>query len=278
MLCAIAAGTSGVSNASDFHSPRTAALGGAGRAGPFINDAIYLNPSFISYLTARSISLNFEKYNDGGGGGRIYNFSVQDGTAPLFQAGVGFTHRDEGSLVSIGASRSLLKRIGVGVGYKLWFTDQDPVNFPKGSDAIIAVTYIAETWLQAVLVVDNFFKAKATSQRGAHREIAIGTKINVMEMLLVYFDPHWAPDLPEGRVFGHELGVEVPALKDIFLRAGHFRNAYQPAYYGRADGMGFGFAWVAPRLSLEASMTKINGSMERVPDATIYNFGATIFF
>ena len=37
-------------NASDYQSPRTAALGGAGHASPLLNDAIYLNPSFSSFM------------------------------------------------------------------------------------------------------------------------------------------------------------------------------------------------------------------------------------
>ena len=36
--------------AADFQSPRTAALGGAGHAAPMLNDAIYLNPSFVSFM------------------------------------------------------------------------------------------------------------------------------------------------------------------------------------------------------------------------------------
>ena len=33
--------STGSALATDYHSPRTAALGGAGRAGPLLNDSIY---------------------------------------------------------------------------------------------------------------------------------------------------------------------------------------------------------------------------------------------
>src|SRR4051812_23643954 len=68
--------------ASDFHSPRTAALGGAGHAGPLLNDGVYLNPSFASFLPSYSVSGNLLLFHgpDGPNGdpsyhGRNYNVS-----------------------------------------------------------------------------------------------------------------------------------------------------------------------------------------------------------
>src|SRR5690348_2766114 len=51
--------------ASDFHSPRTDALGGAGHASPLLGDAIYLNPSFTSFIQTHSLSLNYLVYGAG---------------------------------------------------------------------------------------------------------------------------------------------------------------------------------------------------------------------
>ncbi|HTL11709.1 MAG TPA: hypothetical protein VL588_04440 [Bdellovibrionota bacterium] len=266
------------SRASDFHSPRTAGLGGAGHAGPFINDALYLNPSFIPYLTARSLGVNFEKFSGmQSPSGRIYNLSVQDGTAPLFQAGLGYTQRDEGGLLTAGASKSVVQRLGVGIGYKLWMQGKDGKH-SKGSDGTFSVTWLPTTWLQSALIIDNLFKSKASAQRNAHREIILGTKTNIMEMLIIYFDPHWIPDNPDGQTFGHELGIEIPVFSDFFLRLGQFSNAYQPFLYGLAEGLSSGLAWVAPKLSVDIALTRVLHSSQGFQPATSFIFGATIFF
>src|SRR5690606_36618254 len=86
---------------SDFHSPRSSALGGSGRAGPLLNDAITLNPSFCSFLPAYSFSANYSFYEGPGyqtpagpnsHSGHVYNLSIQDGRTELLQAGVSLTH------------------------------------------------------------------------------------------------------------------------------------------------------------------------------------------
>src|SRR5947209_4004303 len=86
---------------SDFQSARTAALGGAGHAGPMLNDAIYLNPSYASFLPTYAIGGNWVTFNgkDDHFKGRAANLTVQDGRNEYFQAGVGYTLREDGSFV-----------------------------------------------------------------------------------------------------------------------------------------------------------------------------------
>ena len=86
--------------ASDFLSPRTAALGGAGHAGPLLNDAIYVNDSYISLLPTFSVAGNYGwgNYSDGSYKYRLQNASIQDGNpTDLFQAGIAYTKRDDGT-------------------------------------------------------------------------------------------------------------------------------------------------------------------------------------
>src|SRR4051812_25896306 len=79
----ICLGFSGASAlASDFHSARTAALGGAGRAGPLLNDGIYLNPSFLAFLQSYTFAGQYE-WNKGDAHGRILQASIQDGSSQL---------------------------------------------------------------------------------------------------------------------------------------------------------------------------------------------------
>src|SRR5689334_3011746 len=73
----------------DFLSPRTAALGGAGHAGPLLNDSLFLNPAYISFVPANNVSVNYLSYNGGAdtlnpNSGRNYNVGIQDGQNPLF--------------------------------------------------------------------------------------------------------------------------------------------------------------------------------------------------
>jgi len=261
---------------SDFQTARVAALGGAGHAGPLFAESIYLNPSFASYYPQRIISSHFQSY-DGvpNPDGRLFNVSVADGTAPLFQAGVGYTHRDDGRVLHFGASKSVQKQIGIGIGYKL-FLDQRG-DSPRGSDATLSSTYFLNPWLTLALVIDNVFRSEAGRARNAPREIILGTKINLNQILLVYFDPHWHPDRGSEN-FGHETGLEIPFYKDFFLRAGAFRNAYVPMFSGIGDGVGAGVGWIGPKIVFDYGFKRITGSKFGLPSATSHLFGLTVFF
>ena len=118
---------SSTARSSDFQSPRTAALGGAGHANPMLNDAIYLNPSFTSFLPSYSMSGNYAFFGgpsncDGCGPsdphGHVANASIQDGRSELFQAGVGLTLLNDRKILDVGASRTVVSKLGVGIGGK----------------------------------------------------------------------------------------------------------------------------------------------------------------
>src|SRR4051812_17667173 len=74
-------------SASDFQSARTAALGGAGHAAPLLNDSIYLNPSFESFLPTYTGAANYFNHSAGAVDaegshelhGRGWNASLHDG-------------------------------------------------------------------------------------------------------------------------------------------------------------------------------------------------------
>ncbi|OFZ20607.1 MAG: hypothetical protein A2X94_11335 [Bdellovibrionales bacterium GWB1_55_8] len=264
--------------ASDFHSPRTAGLGGAGRAGPIMNDAIYLNPSFGALLPSYSVSINALYFRgpatepDGSSflHGRNLNASVQDGRSELFQAGVGYTRGESFNFLHLGASRAFVKRFGFGIGAKL--------IMPRGEDGkvvrdgTLSVSLVASEWLQVVGLVDNLFESGTTL--GLLREYALGTKINVSRIILFYFDPHIAPALTPASTFGHESGAEFVMASDLFLRVGAFRNAYIPFLESRADGYGLGLGWIGPRMQLDWGMTRAL----RPTAATSHIFGATLYF
>lgn len=257
-------GTASGALASDFHSPRTAALGGAGHAGPLLNDSIILNPSYTSFLPTYSLA---GTYSSGEG----YNFSVQDGRTQLFQAGVSYTQRDALRMIQVGASRSIVKRLGFGVGGKFYINRATNTMF---HDAVFSTSGVISNWFQAAFIVDNLIQSEAGRAFGMYREFTLGTKFNIDRMLLLYFDPHLIPDSPNGSEYGYEAGVEFVTFSDVFLRGGAFRNSRVPSQYAYGNGYGLGLGWVAPRLSLDYGVSRI---IRPVHD-TIHHVGMTIFF
>ena len=264
--------------ASDFHSPRTDALGGAGHAAPLLSDAIYLNPSFGSFAQVHSLSFNYLTF---GGGtintpqgptdfyGHNINVSMLDGTAEnLFQAGVGYTRREDVTLIHIGTSKSIVDKYGVGLGGKIILPND--FSGTRYADATFSVSGIITDWIQSSLIIDNIWETLPA--QGFYREVILATRFNVMKILMLYFDPHWTPSLASP--YGYEAGIEFPFMSDLFLRGGMFKNSTIPYQAQKGDGYGVGFGWLAPKLSLDYSYSRV-----LIPIASYsHNVGATLFF
>lgn len=262
--------------ASDFESPRTLALGGAGHAGPLLNDPIYLNPSFVSFNQSYAIGLSILKYSNDPYHGRNYNLSLQDGRTEAFQAGVGYTVREDASLVHVVASRQVIPTVlSAGVGAKMLFAP----NQKTARDITVSMGGAVTPWMQLALITDNLIQSDEGKAHGLYREIILGSKINVMGIVFAYIDPHLAPSVPGGNSFGHEMGLEFTLMADLFLRLGTFRNSnvfYQSGL--RGNGWGAGIGWVAPRISIDYALSRVNDSRGGLQQTTSHNFGATIFF
>lgn len=267
--------------ASDFHSPRTDALGGAGHASPLLCDSIFINPSFGSFTQTHSLSFNYMTYGNGTKEtnqgtipyyGHNINISVLDGTPEsLFQAGVGYTRRDDSSIVHISASKQVIPKLSFGIGTKFIFpNDSSGTRLIEGT---ASGTLLLTEWLQASAILDN---ALGNAQdKGFYREYILGTKFNIMGIVLIYADPHLFANLPQDqKAFGYEAGVEFPFAIDVFLRGGIFKNSTIPYQAQRGDGYGLGFGWVAPKLSLDYAFSRAISPVS----ANSHNFGITVYF
>ncbi len=271
--------------ASDFHSPRTAALGGAGHAHPILNDAIYLNPSFVSFLPSYSISANYlwfrgPKESDAQEvapyHGHNWNFSIQDGRSELFQAGAGLSFMEDSTKVHVGASKAIVKRWGVGIGGK-YIRPKSDSRKNTLKDATFSTTGLINDSIYAALIIDNLLESTYGKELGYHREITLGSKFNLEKIMIFYLDPLWVPNLEGGRYgkYGYEAGVELTPFSDMFLRFGMFRNAKLPFTGGmRSRGFGFGIGWIAPRVSLDFGISR---SLEPI-QATAQEVGMTVYF
>ncbi len=279
--------------ASDFHSPRTASLAGAGHASPLLNDSIYLNPAYVSYLTNTvSVGSSYLRYESGDQNqdptkpnsnglathGRSYLVSLQDGRSEVFQAGVGYAINEGGSSLHLGAAKSVVKRVGVGVGSKFFF---NPTKQSLASEFSASTIVFPFQDMQIAVIVDNLFENSADRSRGLYREYLLGLKYNVMGILILYFDPHLVPALADAS-WGHESGVEFIVMKDLFLRAGFSRNAKVPYLTGINDhsfgtygsSFGVGAGWISPKFSLDYAMAR---TLDPV-FYTSHTLGMTMYF
>jgi hypothetical protein len=250
----------------DYLSPRTAGIGGAGHAAPILNDAIYMNPSFGSFNPGYTVSVGYVNYD-----GRNLNVAVQDGRNEMLQAGVGYTQREEGKMVHVGASRSFLKRTGFGLGAKFFFGSDD---MPTGQDFNLSMSGIVSEWVQIALIADNLRETDAGKQRNLYRQFTLGTKVNIDKIVLLYADPHLIPNRTDGDAFGHSAGIEFVMLRDFFWRLGSFRNANVPWLNRHGTGWSTGLGWVGPRFSVDWALTRVT----RPVLESAHTFGLTMYF
>ncbi|MBS1962273.1 MAG: hypothetical protein JST04_08665 [Bdellovibrionales bacterium] len=247
-----------VSNAyaADYHSPRAASLGGAGHAAPLLNDAIYLNPAMIAMLPAYSVSVSHESISGPDNTepqALVQNASIQDGTNPVFSAGIGYTRKTYGREVGFGVASRISQQYSAGVGGRFLF-GSDSRN--SAMDTSISGAGEPIDWLQTGFIVDNLVEnVKLTNGWNQYREFTLGLKANVMKMLFLYVDPHVTPSKP-GDTFGWEAGFELPLMSDLFLRGGMNKNSFQPALGGYGHGHAFGLGMAFPRISLDLAVTR----------------------
>jgi hypothetical protein len=244
-----------------------------------LNDSIYLNPSYVSFTPSYSISANYswfggpphcEECGPTDPHGHVLNASIQDGRSELFQAGVGLTLNNDRKALNIGASRAIVQKLGVGLGGK-WILPETE-NPSLMWDTLASITFLPMDWLQFAAIADNIFEPEKNRAFGLYREYILGTKVNVMNVVLIYFDPHLTPNAPE--TFGHEAGLEFPFASDFFFRLGSFRNANVPAVNLRGTGYSGGLGWVAPASSFDFGYQR----MISPTLCNIYSFSITAFF
>lgn len=263
------------SQANEFRSPRSAALGGAGHANPLLNDSVFQNPSFASFLPVYSWSANYKALGEGRG--RAYSISVLDGRSELFQASAGYTVRDDLTALQIGASRKVGPRMTAGVGAKLFYSKAKD-RLANSRNFNLSATAAPADWLQVALIADNLLVPSDTEQLGLERELILGTKFKVTEKVLLYVDPRARLgnrlDLPQNPVLAYEAGGEFQIFKDFYFRMGAFRNIMHSDVREKSRGFGYGLGWVAPRMSFDFAIDRVLSPQDRLS----MNSGVTLYF
>lgn len=257
--------------AADFHSPRTASLGGAGHASPLGNDSIYLNPGYTPFVPTSSLGMYWTAWQTAGGAyGRNYAVTIQDGKSEAFQAGLAHTQRDDGRFIHVGVSKSFIQRTGFGLGTKFYFPNN--ANWMM-TDLTIGFSGLPTYWLQLALVVDNIFESEYGRNLNLTREWILGTRTNLMGIVTLYMDPIYLPSLPDANRWAFEGGAEFHVLIDLNLRAGWFYNSMVPYLSRRDRGYSVGAGWNGPRISIDYAHT-----WATTADGWSNNISATMFF
>jgi hypothetical protein len=263
---------------SDYQSPRAAALGGASRANPILNDSIYLNPSFASFLPTYSLALGWSTYRGTPEyGARAYNVSILDGRSPLFQAGVGYTVKDGGSHIHVAASKALLERLSIGVGSQFFMSRDRGVR--SAQDVSVGMTYIPVESFQFAVVGEHLLETEEGKSQNWSRRVVVGTQVNVMNIFSLMADAQYAPNTSSGERAGYAVGAEFKVMTDFYLRGGTFQNIMVPFARTQGKGGSFGLGWIAPRISLDYAFTRMLSSpVARVPTASAHQLSATMYF
>jgi hypothetical protein len=135
-------------------------------------------------------------------------------------------------------------------------------------------TVLATDWALASFFADNLIDGQGVRNQNLYREFTLGTKFNIKNLMLIYIDPHYAPNVP-GSDFGYENGLELTPFTDLFIRFGMFRASNIPELQNaRGRGFGFGVGWIGPKLSLDYGLKR---TLEPVVNNT-HNVGMTVYF
>lgn len=255
----------------EYQSPRTLALGGSGRAAPLLNDSILMNPSYASFTPIYSLSTGYTWYNQG----RNYNVSVQDSRTEMFQAGASFTKREQNAAINIGASRTLIERLGVGLGSK--FILDNGTN-KMTSNFLFSTSYIGLQYLYSALIIDNLLEGDERIQRKLYRTFFVGLKFIPTKEVEIFLDPFYSPNYTGGKKAGYSVGVEFGLMSDLYLRMGKFQDAEIAHLNTRGEGFGLGMGWIGPRINFDYSMNRVTASHAGTPLVTAHAVSTTIFF
>ncbi len=250
---------------------RVLGLGGAGRAAPTLTDGVYMNPSYSSFIPIYSLTMDYTKFN----GGRTYNATVQDSRTEMFQAGLGFTRRDQNAAINIGASKQALQNLGFGLGTKILIDDATKNLTFDGS---FSTSFLANEWFATSLIIDNLMQSKAGVARNLYRTFYLGTKFKTLDVVQIYIDPVYSPSYAAGKKAGYAAGIELGIMADIFLRFGQFINSDVPYINTHGSGFGMGFGWMGPKLFVDYGYHHVGSTDSGLTSVNAHSLSFTVFF
>ncbi len=260
-----------LAHSTEYLSPRVLSLGGAGRAAPLFNDSIYLNPSYASFTPSYNISTGYTWFTPG----RSYNASIQDSRTELFQAGIGFTRREQNGAINFGASKIAVEHLGFGLGAKL-IIDDGTNNIT--TDSTFSASFLAASWFTSAIIIDNIFQSDAGLARNLYRTFYLATKFTTLEVVQIYIDPFYSPSYTSGAKSGYSAGIELGLMADFFARFGKFQDADIPYLNTRGSGIGLGLGWVGPKVAFDYAYHHVTQNDLNLGIVSAHAISMTVFF
>ncbi len=242
-------------NASDYQSPRTLSLGGAGHAAPLQTDPIVMNASHAAFLPAYQVTAAFQRYKGSTGNqeprGRVATFAVLDGNQTTVPIGLLYSRRAQGAILALGGGYKINEAWSVGLSAK---TTLKTDTLTDNRDFSTSATYRLSKAFQFALITDNVIQNRTKANPwGQFREYTLGTKYALDKNFFFYLDPHYTP--ARDKKFGYEAGVEVATFSDLYIRVGKSMRSMQPHLAQYGDSLGYGFGYVGPRFSMDFAIS-----------------------
>jgi hypothetical protein len=236
--------------APDFQSARTLSLGQGGRAGALLTDTITLNPSMLGFQPAIAMSGSLFWHKQGSSF-RGYNGGIIDGKNEYFSAGFSYTRGRQYNFFHLATAKKVLPWLSVGAHGKRYSsrsnTEMQSAKGVTGYDGGVSATLaFPKDYLPLPLTIaltsDNLLNKDGREESVGPRQIAVGGKTNIHDILLIYLDylqymPKDTASYPKGT-----LGLELALSTDIFLRGSLFGF--------KERGWSGGIGWVGPKIAL----------------------------
>lgn len=240
----------------DFQSSRTLSLSQAGRGGALLNDTITLNPSMLGFQTVAALSGTYNWANNtyasraDADSQRLFNVSVVDGKNEYLSAGISFTRRPDQDMFHMAMAKRVSSGVSVGLSGKRYSTrsnalaanGQSVSGFDVGASASFAVPGFTEVPVQLGLTADNLIHKEADERYVGPRQIGLGVKVNLNQLLMVYADAVEFLPKASGATQGYYGGAEVALGSDFYIRGGLMGF--------REKGWSAGGGWVGPKLGV----------------------------
>jgi len=239
----------------DYKSPRTLSLAGSGRAGALLTDTITLNPSLLGFYQIAAVTGAYYWQNPKQSAAPLFHLSAIDGANPLFGAGFAYTRTSYLDFFHLSAAKKIFETFSVGLHGKRFATRSNSMaaqgSSVVGYDAGVSASYFSKDILpfpfMFSLTSDNLISNSQNQALIGGRQIALGIKFNVYDILVFYGDEVFE------KKFSQKLSTTAGAL-ELSLGGGFFIRSGISG--GNEKSWGLGGGWVGPRIAINYGFQK----------------------
>jgi len=231
---------------------KSVGMGGAFRAMADDNSAIFFNPAGLTQTKRYTVGTGYTLVNSGSENFHYLSGSIVDTKTSPVGAGVAYIYKKrdrdydqqtEAQEVAVALAQEYLRSFHLGVTtHYLW-------PHRKGWRLDASALFIPSHYIIFGVIGKNLVHVK-----GDQREVDFGLGSRLGEYVNLDFDLLWLPKAKSDNL-GYNLGIELVARKEIFIRGGYSFDRSDRDWYG------LGLGWRMPRGSFEyAFRREVGGS------------------